>query len=227
MRDGNVLKRAGGSPGTMRAHRPQARIGASSLSPQSLKSPATISASSRGTCASMNVGEPLHLAHAARRGSARSGRRSHAPSLPFHVHRHVQQAALLEAVVGDVVMADVADRPARQQRVAVLAVARRPRWCGRRRRSPRARGIRPAAARGQPNRVSANWRAVALVHLAHLLQEHEVGVERLDAERRGCGSRGACAGRRRARPCGCCRSRRAARRSGAASMAAAPRTAGD
>ena len=39
-------------------------------------------------------------------------------------HRHVQQAALLEAVVGDVVVADVADRPARQQRIAVLAAAR-------------------------------------------------------------------------------------------------------
>ena len=39
-------------------------------------------------------------------------------------HRHVQQAALLEAVVADVVVPDVAERPARQQRVAMLAVAR-------------------------------------------------------------------------------------------------------
>ena len=40
------------------------------------------------------------------------------------LHRHVQQAALLEAVIAHVVVADVTDRPARQQRVAVLALAR-------------------------------------------------------------------------------------------------------
>ena len=60
------------------------------------------------------------------------------------MHRHVQQAALLEAVVATVVVADVADRPARQQRVAVLAVARDGVGPVGRRRSPRAPGIPPA-----------------------------------------------------------------------------------
>ena len=43
-------------------------------------------------------------------------------SVAVPVHRHVQQAALLEAVVGHVVVADVAQRPARQQRIAVFAL---------------------------------------------------------------------------------------------------------
>jgi len=34
----------------------------------------------------------------------------------------MQQAALLEAVRADVVMVDVADRPARQQRIAMFAM---------------------------------------------------------------------------------------------------------
>jgi hypothetical protein len=46
----------------------------------------------------------------------------HGHAVPLH--RHVQQAALLEAVVADVVVAHVAQRPARQQRVAMLAMAR-------------------------------------------------------------------------------------------------------
>ena len=36
---------------------------------------------------------------------------------------HVQQPALLEAVVADIVVADIADRPAAEQRVAVSAEA--------------------------------------------------------------------------------------------------------
>ena len=88
------------------------------------------------------------------------------------------------------------------------------RWCGRRPRSPRARGSRPAARAASRLGVGEMARRGA-VHAPHFLQEHEVGVERLDAEHRGCGSRAASSGRRRARPCGCCRSRRAARRSGA------------
>ena len=74
------------------------------------------------------------------------------------------------------VVADVADRPARQQRVAVLAVLARPRWCGRPPRSPRARGTR-LASRGQPNQCARSG-APAVVEAAHLLQEHQVGVER-------------------------------------------------
>ena len=77
---------------------------------------------------------------------------------------------------------DVADRPARQQRVAVLAVARDRAACGRRRRSPRAPGSRPAPCSGQPNQVRSKRRDSRRWNSAHLLQEHEVGVERLDAE---------------------------------------------
>ena len=38
-------------------------------------------------------------------------------------HPHMQQTALLEAVVGHIGMLDIAHRPARQQRIAMLAVA--------------------------------------------------------------------------------------------------------
>ena len=56
------------------------------------------------------------------------------------------------------------------------------RWSGRRPRSPRAPGSRPAARFGQPILVSGKWRAAARFMLPHLLQEDDVGVERLDAE---------------------------------------------
>ena len=93
----------------------------------------------------------------------------------------MQQAALLEAVVGDVVVADVADRPARQQRVAMLAVAGHGvgavgdlvalgrEVVGLRHLRPAELGVGKVARRGA-------------VHAPHFLQEHEVGVERLDAE---------------------------------------------
>ena len=125
-------------------------------------------------------------------------------------HRHVEQAALLEAVVGDVVVADVADRPARQQRVAVLAVAGRRRWCGRRRRSPRARGSRPAAP--SASRTGCRGSGAPRRGSCAALPAGTRGRRRAPRCRaRGCGSRAASAGRRRARPCGCCRWRRAAR----------------
>ena len=49
MREGKVLKRDGGSPGTPARARVHSPISSSSLSPQSLKSPATMTASSSGT----------------------------------------------------------------------------------------------------------------------------------------------------------------------------------
>src|SRR5450755_26864 len=76
MREGKVLKRAGGSPATTARCSEQPLISASSRWLQSLKSPPTMSATP------------------------------------------------LEAMVRHVVMADRAERPAREQRVAVLAVAR-------------------------------------------------------------------------------------------------------
>ena len=134
----------------------------------------------RAPRASMNAAEPLRLAHPAGVDQAEVGDdRMHQHAVPGH--RHVQQAALLEAVVGDVVVADVADRPAREQRVAVLAVARDGvgavgdlvavgrEVVGLRHLRPADLGVGEVARRGA-------------VHAPHFLQEHEVGVERLDAE---------------------------------------------
>ena len=98
------------------------------------------------------------------------------------VDQHVQDAALLEAVVGDVVVADVrAERPAREQRIAVLAVVRvgigavgHVVALGR-----KVRGLR----RARPADVRVGEAArLAVVEVAHLLEEDEVGVQRFDAE---------------------------------------------
>ncbi len=71
----------------------------------------------------MKLGQALYLAHASRVHQPQMRHhRMHRAAVPEH--RHMQQAALLEAVVADVVVPDVAERPTRQQRVAVLAVAR-------------------------------------------------------------------------------------------------------
>ena len=66
------------------------------------------------------AGEALDLAHPARMDEAEM--RHHRMNLgAVPVHRHVQQAALLESMVGHVMVANLADRPARQQGIAVLA----------------------------------------------------------------------------------------------------------
>ena len=103
----------------------------------------------------------------------------HLARLPLH--RHVQQATLLEAVVADIVVADVTDRPAREHGVAVLAMARH--------------GIRAVGhvvafrreefglALSRPaERRAVELARVAAVMQANLLQADEVGIERLDAQ---------------------------------------------
>ena len=96
-------------------------------------------------------------------------------------HRHVQQAALLEPVVRNIVVADLTERPARQERIAVLAVAGggigavgnfvalRRQMIGLRQARPTEQRVREMASLGT-------------VEQAHLLQKDEVGIERLDAE---------------------------------------------
>ena len=151
--------------------------------------------------------QALHLAHAAAVGQPEV-RHHRVQRVPLPLHRHVQQAALLEAVVADVVVADVADRPARQQRVAVFAVARDRRCCGRRRRSPRAPGSRPGPARASRTRCARS--AATRGDGTGAPPAGTPGRRRaLRRRARGCGSPAACAARGRARPCGCCRSPRA------------------
>ena len=93
----------------------------------------------------------------------------------------MQQAALLEAVVADVVVAHVADRPARQQRIAVLAmpgdgigavghgVAVGRKEVGLAFVGPAEQGLLEAL------------RLAAVVE-PHLLQAHQIRVQRLDAQ---------------------------------------------
>ena len=93
----------------------------------------------------------------------------------------MEQAALLEAVVADIVVADVAERPARQQRVAMLAVARH-----------RIAAVRSRVAFGgkefgltlcRPAEPGAlETPRVGRVVQPHLLQKDEIGIERFDAQ---------------------------------------------
>jgi len=94
----------------------------------------------------------------------------------LHLHLHMQQTPLFETVVGHVLVGMGLHRPARQQRIAMLAMA--------------GEGI------GLVHRLVALGRQefglgqfgparemllLAPVQLAHLLQAHDVGVELLDA----------------------------------------------
>ena len=126
------------------------------------------------------LGDALHLPHPRRMAQPEVGDdRMQQPAAP--AHRHVQQPALLEAVIRDVVVPDVAERPARQQRVAVLAVARHRvgpvgHGVAFRRQEIGLRLLRPA------ERGAGEAARLAVVEAAHLLQEDQVGIERLDAE---------------------------------------------
>ncbi len=126
------------------------------------------------------VGQPQHLTHTAAMGQAEMHHHG-VQRVAVPLHRHVQQAPLLEAVVADVVVADRAERPARQQRIAVLAVARD--------------GIGAVghvvalgrqeiglAAVGPAEPGALELARGTVVEQPHLLQEHQVGVQRLDTE---------------------------------------------
>ena len=126
------------------------------------------------------IGQALDLAHPA--GVHQAQVRDHGmQGAAVPLHRHVQQAALLETVVADVVVADVAERPARQQGIAMLAVA--------------GDGIAAVghvialggqelglALFGPAEPGALELARVAAVVQAHLLQEHQVGVEGLDTQ---------------------------------------------
>ncbi len=126
------------------------------------------------------VGQALHLPHPAAVHQAQvHHHRVHAQAVPLG--GHMQQTALLEAVVADVVVADVADGPARQQRVAMLAVA-----------CHRIGAVGHVVAFGRQEaglalRRPAEVRALELLRLPrveepHFLQEHEVGIQRFDGQ---------------------------------------------
>ena len=160
--------------------RPIARIGASSRSPQSLKSPATTSSSSRGTCAAMKSRQPLHLPHAAgvHQPEVRDDRVQRRPG---HCTGTCSRPRCSKRWSRHVVVADVADRPARQQRVAVLAVARdRVGAVGDVVAFGREEVGLPLVGPAEPGALEAA--RVERVEAPHLLQEHEIGVERFDAE---------------------------------------------
>lgn len=93
----------------------------------------------------------------------------------FHVDHHVQQPALLEAVVGNVLVVGAQHRPAREQRVAVLAMARD--------------GVGLVDGGVALGREEVGLRQLGParetrgrlpVHLSHFLQADDVGVELLD-----------------------------------------------
>ena len=101
--------------------------------------------------------------------------------LPRHAHHAVQDAALLEGVIGDIAVLAPQDRKAREQRVAVVPVHVRG-------IAPVGglEGIAPAALAGQelvlrflgPVRKA---RGMPLMAPLHLLQEHQIGVELMEA----------------------------------------------
>ena len=126
------------------------------------------------------IGQALHLSHPA--GVHQAQVRNHRVNLaPLPIHHNMQQAPLLETVIADIVMADVIDRPAREQGIAMLTLA-----C----HSVGSVGhlvafggeelglalVRPAKGR------SVKAALVAAVIQADLLQEDEIGVERLNGK---------------------------------------------
>ena len=134
----------------------------------------------------------LHLLQAAAVSQAEV-RHHRVHGVPLPVHRHVQQAALLEAVRADVVVVHVAHRPARQQRVAVLAVARDRVGAVGRRRSPRAPGSRPGPVRASRTRCARSGAPRGGGTGAP--PAGTPGRRRAPRRRgRGCGSPAACAG---------------------------------
>mmetsp|Transcript_59425 Transcript_59425/g.140448 ORF Transcript_59425/g.140448 Transcript_59425/m.140448 type:complete len:277 (-) Transcript_59425:1294-2124(-) len=122
------------------------------------------------------MGQPVHLAQAAGMDQPEVGHH-HMQLHPLPLHRHMQQPALLEGVVGHVMVADGADREARQQRIAMLtmlgdrvgAVGHRIAAGGEELGLPLVRPAEPGVVK---------LRRIAVVEMPDLLQADEVGVQR-------------------------------------------------
>ena len=125
-------------------------------------------------------GQLLHLAHTA--GVHQTQVHHHGMHCePVPQGGHVQQAALLKAMIAHVMVANVSQRPTRQERVAMLTMARGgvgavshfiTFW----RQKTRLPLLRPAKGR------TVKTPGLARVEKAHLLQKHQVNIQRLNGQ---------------------------------------------